>query len=137
MKIDWVDLKLLDISTNHPSRTAMCRHLLNMGYDIKYYCGYKNYPKRFDELPNGVIRYLHTPSIPKKGMFLILRIVPLIVQKLFIDKPDILILNYLVYIFAAPFLFVGRWFNKKTKIILDIRTLPVIIKSFHRDIKGD
>lgn len=136
MQIDWLESKLLDIATNHPSRTEMCRHLSNMGHRVRYYCGYKYSRKIFANLPIGIIHYLSAPSITKiRGIFFMLKIIPLVIYKVYIEKTDILIFDYYINLFVAPFLLMKKYFNRKTKIVLDVRTLPAVEKTFNRDVR--
>jgi glycosyltransferase involved in cell wall biosynthesis len=136
VKIDWIESKLIDVSTNHLSRTEMCRHLHNMGHQIRYYCGYKYSKRRFPNLPEEIIRYISAPSIPKvRAIFFWTRIAFIVAYKIIIEKPDILMIDYYINLMTAPVLLAARYINGKTKIVLDIRTLPSVPRSFKRDIK--
>jgi glycosyltransferase involved in cell wall biosynthesis len=64
-----------------------------------------------------------------------MRIIPLVAFLVLIQRPDILMIDYTVNLFSSPFLLLGRFLKTKTKVVMDIRTLPVIPETFHREIK--
>lgn len=87
-------------------------------------------------MPDGIINYLSAPSLTKvRGAFLVLKTIQLVLSLLWTKRTDVLIIDYHVNIFAFPFIFVSRLFDKKPKIILDVRTLPAIEKKFRRDVR--
>jgi len=131
MDIYWMEFKSLDKSTNHPSRTEMIKQILLKNHKIKYFCGYKN-KKHFFGYNQGIINYIYMPPIPKiRILFLIFGMLSQIIKTLFFVKPKAVIIDYSINLIAIPFLIVKKGFNKKTKVIMDIRTVPVNIKNFH------
>lgn len=135
MNIYWIAFKLLDKSTNHVTGTEMIKQFLFKNNEIKYYCGYK-YQKKYYGLNRDIINYIYMPPLPKiRSLFFIIGILNVMIKVLFFKKPDAIIIDYSVNLFSMPLLLVGRLFNKKTKIIMDIRTIPVNVGSFQWNIK--
>jgi len=136
MRIDWIELKLLDVATNHPSRTEMCRQLHSLGHEIRYYCGYRYSKREFPGLPQGIIHYLNAPRLKRiRGIYLVVKVIFLVNYLLWKKGTDILILDYLTNLSSSAFIRPFRILNKKTKMILDVRTLPAVERTFKRDIK--
>jgi glycosyltransferase involved in cell wall biosynthesis len=134
MNIHWFEFKLLDKSTNHATETEMIKQICKKGHHIEYYCGYEKEPKRFAGVSPELIHYFPAPKIRKiRGLFLIGGMMIKILYSILLIKPDAFILDYMLNLFCFPILLVGRAFNHKTRIVLDIRTLPVNINSFNRD----
>jgi len=135
MNIYWIEFKLLDKSTNHASRTEIIKYALSIGNNIKYCCGYKS-KKKYYGLNKEVIHYINMPSIPKlRILFLVIGIMNVMLKALIFIKPDAIIIDYSVNLMTMPILLIRKIFNKRTKIILDIRTLPVKVQSFRSQIK--
>jgi len=125
MKIYWFEIKLLDKSTNHATQTEMIKHFLSFNTDVKYFCGYKRKKKDFG-LQKGIINYISMPRIPKiRGVFLRVGIILHLIKSLLITRPDIIIFDYIINLMIFPLLLIKKLYNKKTKIIMDIRTIPV------------
>ena len=125
-----MELKSLDKSTNHTSRTEMIKRILSLGHSIKYYCGYKKKKKNFG-LEEGIINYIPVPPIPKvRFIFLYVGILWQVVKILYFVRPHVLIVDYSINLLAFPFLMIKKILNRKTKVVLDIRTIPVKIKNF-------
>lgn len=125
MNIYWIEFKLLDKSTNHATETEMIKQILSQKNRIKYFCGYKN-RKKFYGLEKGVINYISTPSIRKiRFLFLIIGMLIVIIKALFFLRPEVIIIDYSGNLIFAPILLMSKLFNKRTKIIMDIRTIPV------------
>ncbi|MHA1767788.1 MAG: glycosyltransferase [Promethearchaeota archaeon] len=83
-----------------------------------------------------IIKYIKMPQIPKiRFFFFFIGILNILIKAVFVTKPDIIMIDYTVNLLFFPFLLSTRWFNRKTKIIMDIRTLPVNLKSFKWNIK--
>lgn len=136
MRIDWIELKLLDVATNHPTRTEMCRQLHDMGHEVRYYCGYRYSKREFPGLPHGIIHYLNAPRLSKiRGGLLVIKVIVLINCLLWKNRTDILILDYLTNLSSSAFILPIRILNRKTKVILDVRTLPAVERTFRRDMK--
>lgn len=135
MKIYWIEFKLLDKSTNHPTETEMIKQILYKKHKIKYYCGYKSQKKNFG-LNKEVINYINMPSMPKlRILFLVIGILNVMIKALIFIKPDAIIIDYSINLMTMPILLIRKIFNQRTKIILDIRTLPVNVQSFRWRIK--
>jgi len=127
-----MEFKLLDWATNHASRTEMIKQILseNNNIRIKYYSGFK-IERNYYGLSRDVINYINSPSIPKlRFIFISLGILIQIIKSIFFIKPNVIILDYSANLVSFPFLILNKWINEKTKIILDVRTIPVGIKTF-------
>lgn len=125
-----MEFKSLDKSTNHTSRTEMIKRILSKGHKIKYYCGYKNERYLFG-LEKRIINYIPVPPIPKiRSIFLYLGMLWQIVKILYITRSNVLIIDYSINLLAFPFLMAKRIINRKTRVVLDVRTIPVNIKTF-------
>ena len=135
MDIRWMEIKLLDKSTDHATRTEMIKRISAKGHDIKYYCGYKKEKKDFG-LPKGDINYIPMPSIPKlRILFFLVGILWYMKKFFFFRRSDVLIIDYTINLLVLPLLLVKKVFNRKTKVILDVRTFPVNVKKYARSQK--
>jgi glycosyltransferase involved in cell wall biosynthesis len=133
--ITWISLKLLDKSTDHVTETEMIRKILKQGNKINYYCGYRK-KKTYYGLGKETIHYIFMPPIPKiRTLFYHAGLLSLMFRTLFIMKPDVVIIDYLVNIVSLPILLLGRMVNRRPKVILDVRTIPVNAASFPWAIK--
>ncbi len=130
-----MEFKLLDKSTNHTSRTEMIKRISAKGHDIKYYCGYKKEKKDFG-LPKANINYITMPPVPKlRVLFFLVGILWHMKKFFFFRRPDVLIIDYSINLLAVPLLLLKKAFNRKTKVILDVRTFPVNVKKYNRSQK--
>lgn len=136
MNIHWIIFKLLDVSTNHASRTELIKEMKARGHDVRLYCGYLDRKEPFG-LGEGTIRYFDLPRIRKvRAVFYAAAVWRAILRSLLRDRPDVLLIDYTVQLIAAPLLLVLRAFQRKTRIVLDIRTLPVGVRLFRWSIKA-
>ena len=132
MDIRWMEFKLLDKSTNHASRTEMIKRISAKGHDIRYYCGYKKEKKDFG-LPEGKINYLPMPPVPKlRALFFLAGILWQLKKFCFFRRPHVLIIDYAINLWAFPVLLFKKVGNRKTKVILDVRTFPVNVAKYSR-----
>ena len=131
MNIRWMELKSLDKSTNHTSRTEMIKRIMSKGHNVRYYCVFKK-EKNLFSMEKGIINYISAPSIPRiRFLFLYAGMLWQIVKTLYFARPHALIIDYSINLLAFPFLVFKKVLNRKTNVILDVRTIPVNIKSFH------
>lgn len=135
MNIYWIGFKLLDKSTNHSMETEMIKNIVSESNEIRYFCGYKNQKKYFG-LNKELLHYFYSPSVPKiRTIFFVIGIFITLVKGMLVIRPDAIIIDYLINLMFSPLLLIGKLINRKTKITLDIRTIPVNIEGFRRSIK--
>jgi len=137
MNIYWIEFKMLDKSTNCVSRTEIIKNILSFSKNIKikYFCAYKNY-KKYYGLDRKIINYVYSPFVPKlRFLFIIFGMYIVIIKALFIIKPNIIIIDYSGNLIFFPLLLIRKLLISKVKIVMDIRTLPVNLKSFNWSIK--
>jgi len=130
MDIHWLEFKLLDKSTNHPSRTQMIRELSRIGHRVRYFCGHRRSRPVYG-LGRGVINYLGRPVRSRFGLGLLLAgLLTRVFRSLFGKGPDILMIDYSINLAAFPILFLSRALRKRPRIVLDVRTIPVNLRRF-------
>ncbi len=130
MKIVWQEFKLLDKSTNHSTETETIKEIINFGHDIKYYCSYKYKPIYFG-LNNQTIHYFRLPRTRRiRGILFLLKLSFFNMYVGLFRKLDIVMSDYITLLVAWPSILLSRALGKKTKYILDIRTLPVEEENF-------
>lgn len=130
MLIHWMEFKLLDKSTNHPSRTQMIRELTRLGHHVRYFCGYRRFRPEFGLAPDQ-IRYLGRPGLSRLTPLVLLSALVLkILRSLAGKSPDVLMIDYSLNLAAFPLLLLSRAFRGRPRIILDVRTIPVDRKRF-------
>ncbi len=135
MTIRWIIFKLLDKSTDHATQTEMIRVIRAMGHDIRLRCGYRDKEKYFGLAPEA-IRYFRLPRIRKvRAIFFAAAVMKEVFRILYLERPDILLLDYSVNLLAAPLLWAGRILRVRTKVVLDVRTLPVDVRTFRLGIR--
>jgi glycosyltransferase involved in cell wall biosynthesis len=108
----------------------MIKEMRARGHDVRLYCGYRN-RKEYFGLNDGIIHYFDLPRVRKvRFVFFAAAVWWEVLRALVIEKPDILLLDYMVNLITAPLLSAGRLFRSRTKIVLDVRTLPVDVRYF-------
>ena len=129
-KIYWISVKLLDKSTDHVTETEIIKKILQNGYQIKLFCGYRK-KKLYYGLAKDTIHYVLMPSIPKiRSLFYFFGLFHLMMKSLFFVKPDVIMIDYSVNLISFPILLLGRLVQIRPKVIMDIRTIPVNVESF-------
>ncbi len=130
MKISWVIFRLLDKSTDHATHTEMIKEMRARGQDIRLFCGYRDVKKYFG-LDDRVIRYFDLPRVRRvRLVFFAAAVWRVVFRALVVERPDILLIDYPVNLITAPLLLAGRVFRRRTRVVMDVRTLPVDVRSF-------
>lgn len=130
MKIHWIIFKLLDKSTDHATETEMIREIKERGHDIRLSCGWRD-RRIYYGMDDATIDYFDLPRVRKiRGVFYAAAVWRAVLAALLVEKPDVLLIDYLVNLITAPILLLHRSFRSKTKIIVDVRTLPVDVRYF-------
>jgi glycosyltransferase involved in cell wall biosynthesis len=113
----------------------MIKEIRVRGHDIRLSCGYRD-RKKYYGMDEGIIQYFDLPRIRKiRFLFFAASVWRATVKTFLIERPDVLLIDYSVNLITAPLLLVGRVFRKRTKVVLDVRTLPVDVRYFQWTIR--
>ncbi len=136
MTISWVIFRLLDKSTDHATHTEMIKEMRARGQDIRLFCGYRD-RKEYFGLDDRTIHYFDLPRVRRvRLLFFIAAVWRVVFRTLVIERPDILFIDYPVNLITAPLLLAGRVLRRRTRVVLDVRTLPVDVRRFQWTIRG-
>lgn len=135
MKIAWFSEKSMDQSIDHASWTEMTRILQSRGHDVQLYTGFRQEKKDFGL--GRSIHYLSSMKIPvlatcsfsfSMGLALI--------RTGFFQKVDVIIVHPHALLAYAGFMLLKRLFHLKSKLIVDVRTLPVEVRGIRGRIEN-
>ncbi len=130
MKIRWIIFRLLDKSTDHATHTEMIKEMKARGHDIRLFCGYRDRKRHFG-LDEGTIHYFDLPRVRRvKSVLFAAAVWRTAIRALAIERPDVLLIDYPVNLITAPLLLASRIFRRRTKVVMDVRTLPVDVRRF-------
>jgi|GEM_PF-5698774 len=124
MRIAWFSEKSMDQSIDHASWTEMTRLLQSMGHEVQLYTGFRK--QRLDFGLGPSIHYLFSikkPVLARISFSLSMGLALLHVG--LIQKVDVIIVHPQAFPAYAGFLILKKLLHLKSRLILDVRTLPV------------
>lgn len=130
----WFEAKQLDRVTNFSTETELIKAGIARNISIFYYCTYHKEKKDFGLSKNIIYlgfsdnRYIKAIEFHLYTILKMLQIVITQRKALIMVNPD-LVLHSII-----PF-YISKIISSKTKFIVDVRTTPVVPKTFERDMK--
>lgn len=132
MELHWFELKQLDRVTNFSTETEILKAGNIRSINAQYYCTFARYKKYFGLENNinylGVFKNKYLKALEFR--FLVIYKAILLVLN---ARPVVIMVNQDLVNAILPALYINKFFNRKKRFVVDVRTTPTNPDTFERD----